>query len=572
MYLRFRTDRPVPTSLVPGWSDQDPTPDEDRSDTDSLWPDWGDLVLPSSAGPEHEDQREGFLKQRCLWSGTGTACLGIGLGLGGACQGQQSADLEAPPWESSTTTTDETDTTEADTDTDTDSDTSTPEPTGPCEWEGEAADDGVLEVFEARTWVCGSSENMMLGYSGLGVGDVTGDGVGDVAIGAAITEHGPIVISGTSIGQVTIDDASVHFEGGLNEYRDEAYVFDSIDVDGDGIFDPLVSVYSDVPGYRIALGTLEGSVQLDELPGVWDISIEVGAAYVDDFDGDGQVDLLAGDFMAGYDSVHITATGSTYLVSGPITSLVSKDTATWTGLGPNADSEAGWPVTSPGDTDGDGLSDVLIGGSPDQRAWLVLGGATGEWSLDESDATIASDGSWADSAMGFTVTSIGDMNGDGLADYGVSDPYADPSATDSGEIWIVPGGKLGYITREDTLAVLEGEGRFSEVYLLPPKLGDVDGDGWPDLGVTQNPSSADPHGWLVFGPVTGTVVGSEADLRIEKDPSMGPTAVGIWPGGDVDGDGLADLLVVTPTARTLYPGAGAAFLFTGEQVVRELGR
>ena len=114
----------------------------------------------------------------------------------------------------------------------------------------------------------------------------------------------------------------------------------------------------------------------------------------------------------------------------------------WTVTWVAANTDYGFSVSTAGDVNGDGYSDVIIGadrfdgGQIDEgRAFLFLGQATGlsttyTWSK-ESDQTGA--------RFGYSVSTAGDVNGDGRADVIVGAPYYDNGQVDEGGAWVYHG-------------------------------------------------------------------------------------------------------------------------------------
>jgi hypothetical protein len=109
-------------------------------------------------------------------------------------------------------------------------------------------------------------------------------------------------------------------------------------------------------------------------------------------------------------------------------------------------------------------------------------------------------------------------------------------------------------------------------------VGDVDGDGLSDV-LTGAPWAA--KAYLVLGPLSGDLNVASADAWF-TGAHGDDTGLSIAGPGDVDGDGLSDLLLGAPNANGLYAEselggcvaeeaeepehgalAGAAYLFTG---------
>ena len=82
------------------------------------------------------------------------------------------------------------------------------------------------------------------------------------------------------------------------------------------------------------------------------------AAAAGDVDGDGKGDVLIG---APYNDTIDSQSGVVHLVSGPLSGTVDLGTSKARLLGESQGDYAGIAVTGPGDLDGDGLDDLLIG-------------------------------------------------------------------------------------------------------------------------------------------------------------------------------------------------------------------
>lgn len=123
-----------------------------------------------------------------------------------------------------------------------------------------------------------------------------------------------------------------------------------------------------------------------------------------DVNGDGMDDVIIG--APEYE------TGAAYVVYGPISVSRRLDTADGRILG--GDYEMAGSVASAGDTNGDGLDEVVINGD---GAYLFLGPAAGQLTVDDADTLLDPPGSSA----GF-VAGNGDVDADGYADVSVSVP------------------------------------------------------------------------------------------------------------------------------------------------------
>jgi hypothetical protein len=179
-------------------------------------------------------------------------------------------------------------------------------------------------------------------------------------------------------------------------------------------------------------------------------------------------------------------------------------------------------------------------------------------SVNLADADLIVTGSVAGGASGCTLRSLGDVNGDGTPDLGIS-AYATASYTGAAHVIFGPAtGSIG-TTAADVEIVGPSSGSGFAISLSGK--GDADGDGRADLMVGA------PWGdraYLFYGPTTADRTAAAADATFTA------TAFGDWPGygvdfvGDWDGDGNDEVSVSAPYADgALTTDAGAIYLFQG---------
>ena len=283
-----------------------------------------------------------------------------------------------------------------------------------------------------------------------------------------------------------------------------------------------------------------------------------------DPDGDGLDDLLVGAF--GNDDGGQNA-GKVYLVpgswlSGSGTRTLGSIGWAWTGQG--TDAQAGSAVAGPGDVNGDGRDDLLIGssGATPSGAWsgatyLVSGAALGA----QGTSTLASvpmrfEGESAGHFSGSAVAG-GDVDGDGRADVLIGAPAADGAQAGVGRAYLFFGAGLpgsGAIGLGSADLVFEG-GAANERAGSPLAVGgDVDGDGGADVLVGAPTASLVRLFRSATLPGSGTVPAASADHLFTGVDG------GFDAGGDVDGDGRADVLVGSPA------GDGVAWLFLSSEI------
>ena len=102
----------------------------------------------------------------------------------------------------------------------------------------------------------------------------------------------------------------------------------------------------------------------------------------------------------------------------------------------------GFSVSTAGDVNGDGFSDVIVGaytndagGTDAGRAYIFFGGA----SMDNT-ADVTLTGASDEDKFGTSVSTAGDVNGDGYFDVIVGANYNDAGGSDAGSAYIYLGG------------------------------------------------------------------------------------------------------------------------------------
>jgi hypothetical protein len=226
-------------------------------------------------------------------------------------------------------------------------------------------------------------------------------------------------------------------------------------------------------------------------------------------------------------------------------------------------------VAGAGDINGDGLADLIVGapsvGGGVGRSYVIFGN-TGTAVVELSNVALGRggfliDGEYEDDYSGDSVAAAGDVNGDGLADIviGVSpSPY---SATDNSGRSYVVFGKTGTaavelldLARSGRGFVIKGECTGDESGNSVAAAGDVNGDGLADLIIgaeRSNPEAGFDAGrsYVVFGqtntsPINlASVAGGRGGFVINGQSAQDNSGESVAGAGDINGDGLADLIV-----------------------------
>ena len=311
-------------------------------------------------------------------------------------------------------------------------------------------------------------------------------------------------------------------------------------------------------------------------------------SYGGDINGDGLTDLV---IAARNSDFAFSNAGRTYVVYGKTNTTAVDLSAVAAGTGGfvingQADSDfSAWSVSGIGDINGDGFADLIVGapnsdpatGVDAGRSYVVFGKAS--TAAVNLSAVAAGTGGFVINGAGgtelyagYNVSSAGDVNGDGLVDLMVNTPWGDPSAgADAGRTYVVFGktnttavnvsdvvaGTGGFVINGSSAAELTG---YNDTYgKVVSSAGDVNGDGFADLIIGANLSSPGGVGtagrsYVVFGKANTTAVDLAAvatgtgGFSITGGSAGERTGYSVAGAGDVNGDGLADLLVTAPFA------------------------
>lgn len=204
-----------------------------------------------------------------------------------------------------------------------------------------------------------------------------------------------------------------------------------------------------------------------------------------------------------------------------------------------ASAEVPTSLGSVADFNGDGLAETLVGsfGSASTFGQVkVYDGVAG--SVPSTTASITFDGLYALGRLGTTVSSAGDVDGDGYADALFGAPYF---AGNSGYVLLFYGSATGLETSSPVeLNGFGGEGYFGSAL---DDAGDVDGDGYADFIVGAN-GVGNGAAFIYAGGPRG-----EAMRQLGQfigGPAVSRYASAVAGLGDVDGDGYADVAVTSP--------------------------
>ncbi|MEH1839593.1 MAG: hypothetical protein V7L20_12670 [Nostoc sp.] len=402
------------------------------------------------------------------------------------------------------------------------------------------------------------------GYFVSNAGDINGDSIDDVIIAAPFASPNGIAYSGQSyvvFGNKGGFDAQFNLSTlngtngfAINGINTRSLVYISVssagDINGDGIDDLIIGApgaspngsYDSGQSYVVygSKGSFDAQLNLSTLNGTNGFVINginpgdllgysVGSA--GDINGDGIDDLIIAAYHASPNGKY---SGQSYVVFGSKGGFDSNfNLSTLNGTngfainGINPGDFLGISVGNAGDINGDGIDDLIIGaanadpnGKYSGQSYVVFG-SKGGFSAQLNLSTLNGTNGFAINGInrydrsGFSVSSAGDINGDGIDDLIIGAPGPDPNGFyNSGQSYVVYGSKGGF-DAQFNLSTLNGtngfaiNGSIDAPYLNKTPVssaGDINGDGINDLiigapGVNVNLDGSHNSGqsYVVFG-------------------------------------------------------------------------
>ncbi|KAF5418272.1 MAG: hypothetical protein C5S49_01955 [Candidatus Methanogaster sp.] len=412
------------------------------------------------------------------------------------------------------------------------------------------------------------------GSSVASAGDVNDDGYGDVIVGAYGNNDGgnnagkSYVYLGSASGLSTTASWTAAGDAAYDYFGSS--VASAGDLDGDGYGDIIVGAYRNNYG-----GSDAGKVYTYQNLDLWTLEVVKWTAAGDaagdyfgssvtsagDVNGDGYRDVVVG--APEHDSGGSDA-GKAYVYLGSASGLST--TAQWTATGDAAGDYFGSSVASAGDVNGDGYGDIVVSapnnndnGNDAGKAYVYLGSATG----------LSTTASWTETGarvvdyFGSSVSSAGDVNGDGYGDVIVGAQYNDDGGKNVGKAYVYLGSASGLSKMVQWTAI--GEDLYDRFGESVAPAGDVNDDGYDDVivGAPYNDDGGNNAGksYVYLGSASGLgTIASWAEIGDAAKDYFGATVASA---GDVDGDGYGDVIVSAHGNDDGSNDAGKAYGYLG---------
>jgi len=223
-------------------------------------------------------------------------------------------------------------------------------------------------------------------------------------------------------------------------------------------------------------------------------------------------------------------------------------------------------VSTAGDVNGDGYSDIIIGahwydnGQTDEgRAYVYHGSPTGVLStpswIGESNQDFA--------YYGYSVSTAGDVNGDGFSDVIVGAYLYDNGQTDEGAAFVYHGSPTGLANSPSWIG--ESNQINASYGISVSTAGSVNGDIFSDviIGSYRYDNGQGDEGAVFVYHGSAAGLSSSHSWMSESNQDTSFYGISVSSAGDVNGDGYSDIIIGASFYDNPEPNEGMAFVFHG---------
>ncbi len=411
-------------------------------------------------------------------------------------------------------------------------------------------------LMTSPDWIAESNQaGAGFGHSAATAGDVNGDGYDDVIVGACEYDNGETdegrayVYHGTAAGLATDPAWTAESNQAGADFGESVAM--AGDVNGDGYDDVIVGAYAYDNG-KTDEG--RGYVYHGSATG---LAAAPAWTATGDNHSFGRCVATAGDVNGdGYSDVIVgggysTGPSRAYVYHGSVAGLAA--TPAWTAE--DAEYDFGRSVATAGDVNRDGFWDVIVGAW--DHAYVYHGSPQG---LAATPAWIAeADPPYPSPAFGYSVAAAGDVNGDGYSDVIVGAP----EQGFRGAAHVYHGSAAGLAAAPAWIAWSNQD--YAHFGNCVATAGDVNGDGYSDVIVGanryDNGETGEGRAYVYHGSATG--LATAPAWTAESNQAVADFGISVATAGDVNGDGYSDVIVGAVYYSNGESGEGRAYVYLG---------